>query len=157
MGAGKSMLGTLLSKDLGFPYFDNDHEITTNYGLTSSQVSELPVEQLHKLESRYLRDIIARPAPFIAGAAASVIESEENRRLLDGVFGVYLRLPIEKIIERAGTVGVGRKALQGNGDEILIDRFNRRDPLYLVTAKLTVELSNSPERDAALIKSALPA
>jgi shikimate kinase len=155
MGAGKSTLGALLSKELGWPYIDNDKEITTNCGLTPAEVSALPVDALHELESRYLCDVIARPAPFIAGAAASVIDSEENRTLLEGTFSVYLRLPIEKIIERAGTVGVGRQALADNGDQILIDRFNRRDPLYLATAKLTVELSNSPERDAEIIKSAL--
>lgn len=155
MGAGKSTLGALLSKELGWSYIDNDQEITTNYGLTSEEVSALPVDALHELESRYLRDVIARPAPFIAGAAASVIESEENRQLLAGVFGVYLRLPIEKIIERAGTVGVGRQALADGGEQILIDRFNRRDPLYLATAKLTVDLSNSPERDAQIIKGAI--
>jgi len=155
MGAGKSTLGALLSKELGWPYIDNDKEITTNYGLTPAEVSALPVDALHELESRYLCDVIARPAPFIAGAAASVIDSEENRTLLEGTFSVYLRLPIEKIIERAGTAGVGRQALADNGDQILIDRFNRRDPLYLSTAKLTVELSNSPERDAEIIKRAL--
>jgi shikimate kinase len=155
MGAGKSTLGALLSKELGWPYIDNDKEITTNYGLTPAEVSALPVDALHELESRYLCDVIARPASFIAGAAASVIDSEENRTLLEGTFSVYLRLPIEKIIERAGTAGVGRQALADNGDQILIDRFNRRDPLYLATAKLTVELSNSPERDAEIIKRAL--
>jgi len=155
MGAGKSTLGSILSKDLGWPYFDNDHEITNNYGLTEELVTALPVAQLHELEGRYLRDIIARPAPFIAGAAASVIESQENRKLLEETFAIYLRLPIEKIIQRAGTVGVGRQALIGNGEDLLIERFNRRDPLYRATAKLTIELSNSPENDAEIIKSAL--
>jgi shikimate kinase len=155
MGAGKSTLGKILSQELGWPYFDNDGEITSNYGLSSAEVSALPVDQLHELESRYLRDVIARPAPFIAGAAASVIENEQNRQLLGEVFAIYLRLPMEKIIERAGTAGVGRQALAANAEEILIARFNRRDPLYRSTAKLTVELSNSPENDAEIIKKAL--
>ncbi len=155
MGAGKSTLGKILSRELGWPYFDNDGEITSNYGLSAEEVSALPVEKLHELESQYLRDVIARPDSFIAGAAASVVDEQANRELIDGVFGVYLRLPVEKIIERAGTAGVGRQALLANGGEILMERFNRRDPLYRATAKLTIELSNSPENDAGIIKNEL--
>jgi len=155
MGAGKSTLGKILSRDLGWPYFDNDDEITSNYGLTAAEVALLPVPELHELESRYLFDVLQREESFVAGAAASVIESEENRILISAAVGVYLRLPLEEIIERAGTSGVGRQALKSGGNQLLIDRFNRRDPLYRSIAKLTVELSNSPKNDAQTIKDVL--
>lgn len=155
MGAGKSTLGKILSRELQWPYFDNDLEITTSYGLSEEEVSQLAVEELHALETRYLRDVLTRPDSFLSGAAASVIENEENRVLLNSVFSVYLRLPIEKIIERAGNSGVGRQVLQSAGPDILIDRFNRRDPLYTTISKLIVELSDSPDQDAEIIKQAL--
>jgi shikimate kinase len=155
MGAGKSTLGKILSHDLQWPYFDNDVEITTTYGLSEKEVSQLPVEKLHALETQYLRDVLSRPESFISGAAASVIDNEENRLLLDSVFSVYLRLPIEMIIERAGSSGVGRQVLQDAGTDILIERFNRRDPLYRAASKLVVELSDSPMKDAEVIKRAV--
>ena len=155
MGAGKSTLGKILSHDLQWPYFDNDVEITTTYGLSEKEVSQLPVEKLHALETQYLRDVLSRPESFISGAAASVIDNEENRLLLDSVFSVYLRLPIEMIIERAGNSGVGRQVLQDAGTDILIERFNRRDPLYRAASKLVVELSDSPMKDAEVIKRAV--
>jgi shikimate kinase len=155
MGAGKSTLGKILSHDLQWPYFDNDVEITTTYGLSEKEVSQLPVEKLHALETQYLRDVLSRPESFISGAAASVIDNEENRLLLDSVFSVYLRLPIEMIIERAGSSGVGRQVLQDAGTDILIERFNRRDPLYRAASRLVVELSDSPMKDAEVIKRAV--
>lgn len=155
MGAGKSTLGKILSHDLKWPYFDNDVEITTTYGLSEKEVSQLPVEKLHALETQYLRDVLSRPDSFISGAAASVIDNKENRLLLDSVFSVYLRLPIEMIIERAGSSGVGRQVLQDAGSDILIERFNRRDPLYRAASKLVVELSDSPSKDAEVIKRAI--
>lgn len=155
MGAGKSTLGKILSHDLQWPYFDNDLEITSSYGLIEEEVNQLSVEKLHALETQYLRDVLSRPDSFISGAAASVIDNDENRNLLTLVFSVYLRLPIEMIIERAGNTGVGRQVLQDGGSDILIERFNRRDPLYTSASKLVVELSNSPIQDAELIRKAI--
>jgi shikimate kinase len=155
MGAGKSTLGKILSTELGWPYFDNDGEITSNYGLSASEVSALPIEKLHELESQYLRDVLKRPESFIAGVAASVIDSPSNRVLIESAFAIYLRLPLSKIVERAGSAGVGRQAIAENKEQILIERFNRRDPLYRGSAKLVIELSNSPKRDVAQIKKLL--
>ena len=155
MGAGKSTLGKILSRELDWPYFDNDYEITTSYGLNEKEVSQLSVEELHALETRYLRDVLERPESFISGAAASVIDDSENRELLQSAFSVYLRLPLDKIIERAGSSGVGRQVLQDSGTDILIERFNRRDPLYKSVAQLILELSDSPNHDAENIKRAI--
>ena len=155
MGAGKSTLGKILSRELDWPYFDNDYEITTSYGLNEKEVSQLSVEELHALETRYLRDVLERPESFISGAAASVIDDPENRELLQSAFSVYLRLPLDKIIERAGSSGVGRQVLQDFGTDILIERFNRRDPLYKSVAQLILELSDSPNHDAEKIKRAI--
>ena len=151
MGAGKTTLGKILARELGWKYFDNDSEMTVRYGHSHSELSHMSVQELHALESQYLADVISQPAPFISGAAASVVDYEENRNLLKSVTAIYLRIPLPLAIERAGTQGVGRQAVSENGSQILVERYERRDPLYMDCAALTLDLASSPEQDAQKI------
>ena len=155
MGAGKSTLGKILSSELGWEYFDNDLDLKSTHGLSVEELEILPVDELHKLEREYLIQIIKKPSPFISGAAGSVVDTESMRDLIKTTFAVYLRLPLEKIIARAGDSGVGRQALGSNGIEILSERFKRRDPLYKECAKVIIDLSDSPESDSRKIINSL--
>ena len=94
-------------------------------------------------------NVASRPGPFIAGAAASVVENVENITVLQQLTTIYLFLPLELQLERAGGVGIGRQALQENPEQVIRDRFLRRDPRYRQAAALTIELSESVEADVA--------
>ncbi len=155
MGAGKSTLGKLIADDFGWPYIDNDDELRTLNSLEFADIEQLPVAELHQLEQDYLRNVCQRPAPFIAGAAASVVDYPLGRELLKSVTTIYLRIPLAKVIERAGTTGVGRQALKENGESVLTERFNRRDPLYSEVATHVIELGDSAEVDAQTLKQYL--
>ena len=155
MGAGKSTIGEILAKELGWKYFDNDTELCNLNNMSPEELGGLPVDELHTLETSCLENILSRPAPFISGAAASVIDYESNRELIKSVFVVYLRLPLHEIIERAGSTGIGRQFFRAASDGEIRDRFNRRDPLYKDCAKLTVDLSLSADDDAKIILQAL--
>ncbi len=151
MGAGKTTLGTIMSNSLGWTYYDNDKDLETLNNMTLEELSALPVSELHKLEGEYLKDVMDRSAPFISGAAASVVDYPESMALLKSTTAVYLRIPLPKILERAGTSGIGRQALQQDAERVATERFTRRDPLYKEAAQLTIDLSDSPEDDAARI------
>ena len=148
MGAGKSTLGKVVAANLGWPYFDNDFEMTARYGFSQEELAAMPVSELHQLESRYLADVLTEDAPLISGAAASVVDYPENRELLQTHTAIYLHIPLSAVIERAGTSGVGRQALLEAGESILAERFARRDPLYREVAKATIDLTNDPQADA---------
>lgn len=151
MGAGKTTLGKILSTELGWPYFDNDSEMTRRYGHSQEQLASMSVAELHAIESQYLADVISQDAPLISGAAASVVDYEANRTLLKSVTAIYLRIPLELAIERAGTTGVGRQAVTTDGSNILVERYKRRDPLYKECAALTLDLGADPKSDALKI------
>jgi shikimate kinase len=151
MGAGKSTIGTILAHELQWQYFDNDTELSQLTGLSAQELGELPVEELHVHETACFQQILSRPAPFISGAAGSVIDKYENRELIKNAFAIYLRLPLEETIERAGYAGIGRQWSRVADETQIRERFHRRDPLYKDCAKLTIDLSPSPEADAQLI------
>ena len=148
MGAGKSTLGTIVAAELGWSYFDNDQEMTARYGHSQAELAAMSVAELHALESRYLADVLAEDAPLITGAAASVVDYPENRALLEGVTTIYLRIPLTAVIARAGKSGVGRQALAESGENILTERYERRDPLYKSVSVATLELGSNQDSDA---------
>jgi shikimate kinase len=155
MGAGKSTIGNILARELQWQYFDNDTELSQLTGLSAQELGELPVEELHVHETACFKEILSRPAPFISGAAGSVIDKHDNRELIKSAFAIYLRLPLEETIERAGYAGIGRQWSRVADETQIRERFHRRDPLYKDCAKLTVDLSPSSEADAQLILKAL--
>jgi shikimate kinase len=148
MGAGKSTLGKIIAVKLGWPYFDNDAEMTSRYGHSQEVLATMSVSELHALESKYLADVLAESGPLITGAAASVVDYPENRELLKSATTIYLRIPLGAVIERAGKSGVGRQALIGDGASILTERYERRDPLYKEVSQATIDLTVNPESDA---------
>jgi shikimate kinase len=155
MGAGKSTIGTILARELQWQYFDNDTELSQLTGLSAQELGELPVEELHVHETACFQQILSRPAPFISGAAGSVIDKHDNRELIKNVFAIYLRLPLEETIERAGSAGIGRQWTRVADETQIRERFTRRDPLYRACATITVDLSSSAATDAQVIVNAL--
>ena len=155
MGAGKTTLGTIIAERASWTFFDNDEELQNLNQLSARELSVLPIPELHKLEREYLAWVMQRPISFIAGAAASVIDHPESRELLKVASSVYLRLPLEKLLERAGSTGIGRQALLDNAEQVMTERYIRRDPLYRSVAQFTIELGENPEDDAQKIISRL--
>lgn len=155
MGAGKSTIGKSLAREFGWQYFDNDIEMAEINNTTIEALSNLPVDDLHELEEKYLREVIARPAPYIAGAAASVVDNPENVELLKSVYAIYLFVPLQHLLSRAGSSGVGRQALKDHPQEVIRQRFERRDPLYRQAASLILNQDQTPGQSIAQIISAL--
>jgi shikimate kinase len=148
MGAGKSTLGKILSRELNWPYIDNDGDMALQTGLSIEDLSKLSVSELHKIEAEFIQRVLSTDAPFISGAAASVIENADIREKLKNVYSIYLCIPVDIAIERASAGTVGRQAMTQEGTQIIRDRYMRRDPLYREVASLLLELTDSPEADA---------
>ena len=155
MGAGKSTIGKAVASHLGWPYFDNDFEMAQMNRVTLEDLGRLPVDELHEMEENYLRNVIARPTPYIAGAAASVVDNPDVVDLLKGVYAIYLTVPLSGLLARAGAGGVGRQALAEHPEEIIKQRFERRDPLYREAASLVIDQSQSPEKSIKQVIEAL--
>ena len=157
MGVGKSTVGKLLSETLSWKYIDNDYELSKIASMSMKQLAQLDVPTLHTLEAKYLQDVLNRPAPLIAGAAASIADNLDLIDALENEFTVYLYSPLENLMKNAGTTGVGRQGLVENPSEVIRERFERRDPRYRRIASLIIDISVGPESATKLIVEKLKA
>lgn len=158
MGAGKTSVGRALSARTGWSYRDNDEIVAEGEGVPTYELLKRDGgDALRAAESRALSRVLERDPPLIAGVAGGVIESPEDRQRLASpdAFVVYLRAPIEVLVERVGS-GAGRPWLQPDPDTAMRRLFEGREPLYCEVADLVVDAQDGDaEKHADQILAAL--
>lgn len=157
MGAGKTTIGRIIAEKLGWTYIDNDYEMSKMASLSMKELAALDVPTLHKLEEKYLIDVLSRTGPLIAGAAASAADNDELVAALKNQCTIYLHTPIEIQKQRAGNAGVGRQGLTENAQDVIRERYERRDPRYRDVASFVIDTTREPENDAQRILDFLKA
>jgi XRE family aerobic/anaerobic benzoate catabolism transcriptional regulator len=82
-GAGKSTLGPLVARALGWPFVEIDQRIVEASGLTLDQLFELHGEPYYRrLEHEILRSILAREGPAVVAAGGGVVNDSATWDLL---------------------------------------------------------------------------
>ncbi|MEG0471991.1 MAG: shikimate kinase [Solibacillus sp.] len=105
MGCGKSAIGRRLSYFLKMPYYDMDHEIVRQQGMTIPELFEKYGEaRFREIETEFLRSF--RDEVCIIATGGGVAIREENRRImrrtglvffLDALFDdIYMRIRNDK-------------------------------------------------------------
>lgn len=127
-GVGKSTVGVVLAKRLGYKFVDSDLVIQEKYGkLLHELIEEHGVEGFWKLENdvnaslRLHRSIIATGGSAIYGA-----EAMEHLRESGTV--IYLHLPLEEVAERLGDLNARGVTMKPGQD--LAALYEERIPLY---------------------------
>ncbi len=144
-GAGKSTVGVVLAKRLGYGFTDSDLVIQDRYGkLLHELIEEHGVQGFWKIENEVnaslelQRNVIATGGSVIYGREAM----EHLRRI--GVV-VYLKLPYDEIAERLGDLNArGVTLLPG---QELRDLYAERTPLYEKYAHVTVDCEDLSLRE----------
>jgi shikimate kinase len=124
MGAGKTTTALALGHRLGWDVRDGDAMLAERTGRTGAELAaERGVEVLHRLEEEILLDALARPAPVVVTAAASVVESARARAALatPGTAVVWLDLPVDQLVVRMSGAA-HRRPLDRDATDALLDR-----------------------------------
>lgn len=143
MATGKSTVGRALGDLLGCPYLDNDDLLLAATGRTARALAAADGEAaLREAESDVLAEILATPAPWVAGLAGGVVvDAADRERVRDsGAFVVWLTAPAEVLAERVAS-GDHRPWL---GDDTLatLERLvSERAELYAEVADEVVDVS----------------
>lgn len=136
-GAGKSTVGVVLAKRLGYRFVDSDLAIQEKYDrLLHELIEEHGVEGFWRIEEEVNASLIQHRSVIATGG--SVIygpKAMEHLRSIGTV--VYLRLPLEEVAERLGDLNARGVTLMPG--QTLADLYAERVPLYEKYAHETVD------------------
>lgn len=139
-GAGKSTLGVVLAKKLGYRFVDTDLLIQEQEGLLLSQIlEERGVEGFIDCENNLLADLdCERHIIATGGSAVYGKEAVANLKTLGPL--VFLDLSLDQIRDRLHQDLLDRGVVIHEGST-LADLYEERRPLYLEAADLIVDLN----------------
>ena len=136
-GAGKSTVGVLLAKTLGYAFLDTDLVIQEREGkLLQDLVDELGVEAFLEREADAICSVDCVNTVIAPGGSAVCRDrAMEHLKSLGRI--VYLHLPLEELEHRLHNISTRGIAMAPG--ETLAHIYDYRSPLYRKYADLTVE------------------
>ncbi|MBO5484440.1 MAG: shikimate kinase [Lachnospiraceae bacterium] len=144
-GAGKSTVGVVLAKNLGYSFLDSDlliqekehmilHDIIEKYGL----------EGFNQIENEVNSSIQAKKTVIATGG--SVIYGKEAMMHLKSIGTViYLKLPYQELKCRLGDLN--QRGVSIRQGQTLAELYNERIPLYEKYADITIDCQNYSIRE----------
>lgn len=156
MGAGKSTVGGRLAELTGWPYIDNDKVVEQMVGMPTRDLLRLKgVAAMRAAESAAAQEVLSRPPPLIAGAAAGIVlDVAVSAQVHAGAFVVFLRAKLETLAKRIE--GTYRPWLGDDPETTLRSLYQGREPLYEKIADRVIDVDHlSPNEVATKILAAL--
>jgi len=145
MGAGKSTVGKLLAEKLNYQFVDSDHEIEAKTGANIPMIFDIEGEAGFRVREAAMIDELTQRGEVVLATGGGVVETESNRQhLRSRGFVVYLKSPVEALIQRTKH-DRNRPLLQtDNPAQVLRDLMKKREPWYLEMADLVIETQQVP-------------
>jgi shikimate kinase len=154
MGAGKSTLAAALALRLGRTVRDSDLDIEAQTGRSAKEIAAESVDALHQLEAEHFLAAITDPDAVVA-AAASVVDREDCRAAMAGVFVVWLDAPTEVLEARFRSRG-HRPVYDLDIGRMLRDQFANRGPHLAELADLRLDATLPVPELVEQVVAALP-
>lgn len=131
MGAGKSTIGRMLAKELGYRFLDSDRIIEERCGANIPWIFDVEGEDGFRLRETAMLDELSREDGTVLATGGGAIMRPENRPILKrDATVVYLKTSIEQQVERTRK-DRNRPLLQNDDPESVLRKlFSIRDPLY---------------------------
>ena len=136
-GCGKSTVGVVLAKALGYRFVDSDLVIQDNTGLLLSEIIESKgLEEFNRIENEinssldYHRTVIATGGSVIYGK-----EAMEHLSSIGKI--VYLELSYETLCERIGNLTA--RGVSIHEGQSFRELYEERLPLYEQYAEITID------------------
>lgn len=147
MGAGKSTVGRHLARALQKTFIDSDKVIEERTGASISLIFEIEGEAgFREREAQVIDELTGRKDMVVATGGGAVIREDNRRNLRERGLVVYLRAPLDLLVER--TSRDHNRPLLANTDprQRLATLIKEREPLYRETADLIIETGNRTVR-----------
>lgn len=157
MGSGKTTVGRLLAKELGYSFIDTDAVIEQ---LTSQSITQLFAEQkeagFRQIESKVLASVCACTHLTIA-TGGGIVTQQQNWSYLHHGLIVWLDVPVEQLYSRLAADNT-RPLLQGTDLlEKLLSLYQQRQRFYAqADLRITVNPEETPEQIVTRLLAAIP-
>ena len=144
-GAGKSTVGVVLAKALGYNFVDSDLVIQKETGKRLFEIiDEVGIDEFLNIENRINAAISVEKSVVATGG--SVIYGEEAMEHLKSIGKViYLKTDYESLEMRLGNLLKRGVAIRSRNT--LLDLYNERVPLYEMYADITIDTKNKGIRE----------
>lgn len=147
MGAGKSTIGRLLARELGYQFLDSDRMIEERCGANIPWIFDVEGEDgFRQRESAMLAELAEGDRLVVATGGGAVMKSENHPYLRKNAMVVYLKTSIEQQVERTSK-DRNRPLLQNDDPEgVLRQLFAIRDPVYRQLADIVMHTDRKSPR-----------
>ena len=135
-GSGKSTVGVVLAKKLGYRFIDSDLVIQEKYGKLLYQLIEERGEAGFLMLENEINASITAEGAVIATGGSAVYGKEAMRHFREIGQIVYLKLPFEELEQRLGDLHERGVVLKKG--YTLRDLYEERIPLYEKYADITI-------------------
>ncbi|MDD7643268.1 MAG: shikimate kinase [bacterium] len=144
-GVGKSTVGVVLAKNLGYSFVDSDLLIQEQEGkLLHEIIGERGLDGFNEVENRVNAKISANRSVIATGG--SVVYGREAMEHLKQIGTVvYLELSCEELSERLGDLN--ERGVSIRPGQTLADLMEERTPLYEKYADVTINCENRQIRE----------
>ncbi len=141
MGAGKTTIGKILAKELGFQFFDSDKEIEKRTGANIPWIFDVEGESgFRDRESAVIRELSECKNIVLATGGGAMMRPENRDAVTKFGFVIYLNTSVDQQYHRTHK-DKNRPLLQGDRDayQVLSELYELRDPIYRSVADLVVD------------------
>lgn len=154
--SGKSTIGVVLAKALGYRFIDSDLVIQDKTGLLLSEIIESQgLEGFNQIENEVNASFDCHRAVIATGGSA-IYGKEAMKHLKSIGTVIYIELPLEELIERIGDLT--QRGVSIRVGQTFQDLYEERKPLYEQYADITIHANHLSIREiVALMKSAIDA
>lgn len=146
MGSGKTSVGRLLARRLGYGFEDMDRRIEERAGRAIAEIFRDEGEEAFREREREDALALSRLRDRVVAAGGGAFTRPETRALLqEGALTVWLRCDLDRILARVPADG--SRPLAGNRD-IMRALLAEREPFYRM-ADVAVDASSGTPREVA--------
>ncbi len=132
MGAGKSTIGRLLSRELKYKFFDTDRMLVRGFGKSVTRVfKENGEEAFRAAELQVLGELVKRSQIVVSTGGGTLGREDAMAMALAHGLVVYLRAPVEDLYERVIFSPKDRPILEApNTESVFRSLFTYREQFY---------------------------
>ena len=141
MGAGKTTIGKILAKELGYQFYDSDKEIEKKPGANIPWIFDVEGESgFRDRESAVIKELSELKKVVLATGGGAMMRPENRGAVSKTGFVIYLNTSVDQQFHRTHK-DRNRPLLQGKKDpyQVLSELYELRDPIYRTVADLIID------------------